>query len=164
MSDRIQSVNDQIENVRQQSASKQMELDKLTDLLSSISQQLTDLQVMERNIQDNLRFRKLEKDVREKRQELGRLSQSGGSFDTEAYKAKLQDLKIQQSNLTGERAMLQGEINELSNQKKGLERDLLTDYKDIEEIYRRQMIKVQTGKLANQDLEKYALALDKYVF
>jgi DNA repair protein RAD50 len=42
-----------------------------------------------------------------------------------------------------------------------LERDLKTDYKDIEEVYRRQLIKVQTGKLANQDLEKYAVALDK---
>jgi len=40
--------------------------------------------------------------------------------------------------------------------------ELATDYKDVENLYRKQLIMVKTERMAHEDLEKYGKALDAY--
>lgn len=51
----------------------------------------------------------------------------------------------------------------MQEQARRLERELRTDYKDIEEEYRKQLIELKTEEMANHDLEKYAKALDNAI-
>ena len=39
--------------------------------------------------------------------------------------------------------------------------ELESEYKDVQKLYTRQLIKVKTAEFAVQDLEKYGKALDK---
>ena len=63
--------------------------------------------------------------------------------------------RLQQAKLGGERETGRSILSE----KKA---ELESEYKDIKNEYRKQLIKVKVGDLSNQDLEKYGKALDRY--
>ncbi|KAJ2156541.1 DNA repair protein rad50 [Coemansia sp. RSA 552] len=69
-------------------------------------------------------------------------------------------LNAKLSQLTSERAGLQGEVKQLEDQARRLARELSTDYKDIEALYVRQLVQCKTEELAHEDLETYGKALD----
>lgn len=50
---------------------------------------------------------------------------------------------------------------QMTEERKRLEKTLAADYKNIDKLYRDQLIKTKTSEVANNDLEKYAKALDK---
>lgn len=51
----------------------------------------------------------------------------------------------------------------MEEQQRRLQRDLIKDYKDIDERHKLQVIKLKTEILANQDLEKYSKALENAI-
>ncbi|KAJ1729358.1 DNA repair protein rad50, partial [Coemansia biformis] len=69
-------------------------------------------------------------------------------------------LNAKLSQLTGERAGLQGEVKQLEDQARRLNHELSTDYKDIDKRYVRQLVQCKTEELASADLETYGKALD----
>ncbi|KAJ2718261.1 DNA repair protein rad50 [Coemansia sp. Benny D115] len=64
------------------------------------------------------------------------------------------------SRLTSKRAGLHGEVKQLEDQTQRLGRELSTDYKDIDQLYVRQLVQCKTEELASSDLETYGKALD----
>ncbi|KAJ2775331.1 DNA repair protein rad50 [Coemansia nantahalensis] len=64
------------------------------------------------------------------------------------------------SQLTGERAGLQGEVKQLEDQARRLGHELATEYKEIDTRYVRQLVQCKTEELASADLETYGKALD----
>ncbi|KAJ2805600.1 DNA repair protein rad50, partial [Coemansia guatemalensis] len=69
-------------------------------------------------------------------------------------------LNAKLSQLTSERAGLQGEVKQLEDQARRLNHELSTDYKDVDTLYVRQLVQCKTEELANTDLETYGKALD----
>ncbi|KAJ2869076.1 DNA repair protein rad50 [Coemansia erecta] len=69
-------------------------------------------------------------------------------------------LNAKLSQLTSERAGLQGEVKQLEDQASRLSRELSTDYRDIDNLYVRQLVQCKTEELAHADLETYGKALD----
>ncbi|KAJ2776211.1 DNA repair protein rad50 [Coemansia javaensis] len=69
-------------------------------------------------------------------------------------------LNARLSRLTGERAGLQGEVKQLEDQAQRLNRELSTDYRDVDQLYVRQLVQCKTEELASTDLETYGKALD----
>ncbi|KAJ1868096.1 DNA repair protein rad50 [Coemansia sp. RSA 989] len=78
--------------------------------------------------------------------------------------ARLQErrnvLNAKLSELTSERAGLQGEVKQLEDQARRLSRELSTEYKDVDKLYVRQLVQCRTEELANSDTEKFTKALD----
>ncbi|KAJ2829157.1 DNA repair protein rad50 [Coemansia sp. 'formosensis'] len=72
-------------------------------------------------------------------------------------------LHAQLSRLTSERAGLQGETKQLEDQARRLARELSTDYRDINELFVKQLVVCKTEELANGDLETYGKALDSAI-
>jgi DNA repair protein RAD50 len=52
---------------------------------------------------------------------------------------------------------------QMTEERKRLEKTLAADYKNIDKLYRDQLIKTKTSEVANNDLEKYAKALDNAI-
>lgn len=50
---------------------------------------------------------------------------------------------------------------QMTEERKRMDKTLKADYKDIEKVFREQLIKTKTSEVANTDLEKYGKALDK---
>ncbi|KAJ2017054.1 DNA repair protein rad50 [Coemansia sp. S680] len=72
-------------------------------------------------------------------------------------------LHAQLSRLTSERAGLQGEIKQLEDQARRLAHELTTDYRDIDQLFVKQLVLCKTEELANADLETYGKALDSAI-
>ena len=54
-----------------------------------------------------------------------------------------------------------GEVSTMRAQVNTYKKDLSTDFKNIAKRYMDQLVKVKMSDMANNDLEKYAKALDK---
>ncbi|KAJ1839223.1 DNA repair protein rad50, partial [Coemansia sp. RSA 2703] len=61
------------------------------------------------------------------------------------------------------RAGLQGEVKQLEDQANRLKHELSTDYKDIDQLYVKQLVQCKTEEMANTDLETYGKALDSAI-
>jgi DNA repair protein RAD50 len=147
-----------------------IEIRNQADRIATLREQIADLEKkeansksFERNVDDNIRFRKLKEEVKEIDNQIADKDLAGANKAKEAFdreyeqgRRKLQELQGQQANITGELAMSKSTLEERRS-------ELESEYKDVQKLYTRQLIKVKTAEFAVQDLEKYGKALDKYV-
>lgn len=122
-----------------------------------------DLQGTERNINDNLRLRKIKSDITKLEDAISDLESKNAEQDRDKYIINSKKLKDRYSRLVTERAGLMGEMNQLDKSLVTKQKELDVEYKDADEIYRRQLIKVRTMEKANEDLDKYGRALDSAI-
>ncbi|EPX73917.1 DNA repair protein Rad50 [Schizosaccharomyces octosporus yFS286] len=136
------------------------ELNSITQKIKSIQERLADLRSRERNISDNLRLRRLHSQFLEALENKNSLIAQQAKTNRQAFRDKMESLKIQYGALNAERAGLLGECRQLDSGVNQLTQDLNLEYKDSDERYRRQLIKTRTTDKANDDIGKYAKALD----
>lgn len=60
-------------------------------------------------------------------------------------------------------AITQGGLLEMRANRQKMEKSLKMDYKNIDKEHKEQLIKTTISEYANNDLEKYGKAVDKYV-
>ena len=102
-------------------------------------------------------------ELREVQARVDSLNQRVGSFDKQNTIVLLQRQQLKQSDLLGERSGLLGEIRQLQDQLVRFNRELDTDYPDVEKSYKRHYIKVKSTGIAIEDLDKYSKALDQAI-
>ncbi|KAK0535217.1 DNA repair protein rad50 [Tilletia horrida] len=116
--------------------------------------------VTERNLDDNLRYRALERqlaDIKSKinEDELRKL------FDAfKLYGNKYKTGKDRENEVNGDIQHLRGVIQGLGDQISDLAKDLKTHYNNIDKRFTEQLVKFKVNELANFDLEKTAKAVD----
>lgn len=49
----------------------------------------------------------------------------------------------------------------MTEHRKGMEKTLKDEYKNVDKLFKEQLIKTKVSEFANNDLEKYGKALDK---
>ncbi|EPY51570.1 DNA repair protein Rad50 [Schizosaccharomyces cryophilus OY26] len=135
-------------------------LDTFTQKIKNIQEKLADLRSRERNISDNLRLRRLHSQFVEALERKNNLKSQQTQSNRQAFRNEMESLKMQYGALNAERAGLLGECRQLDSSVKQLTQDLNLEYKDSDERYRRQLIKTRTTDKANDDIGKYAKALD----
>lgn len=144
-------------------AQYQQDASRLSDSISTASKQASEVQLIERMVLDNLRIRELGKRGRDIQTRVDSLDQRLGTFDKQNTIILLQRQQLKQSDLFGERSGLLGEIRQLQDQFVRLNRELDTDYPDVEKGYKRHYIKVKSTGIAIEDLDKYSKALDQAI-
>jgi len=124
---------------------------------------LANRQVTKRTIADNIKYRKslleidqLSERIKQKNVDMQAIP-GYDSFETDQVEnEKLwRDLKTERDSLSGQIRVYQEQIK---NNEKELTREL---YRNIDDDYRKMMIKVKTTEMADADLSKYYNALDK---
>ncbi|KAJ3185247.1 DNA repair protein rad50 [Gaertneriomyces sp. JEL0708] len=150
---RLQSLRCRVENVKTAIAEKSAGIQK-------IKQQGAGVASLRRQIDDNVRFRQKQRDLRALEESIQRLQKDGAAFDSASIISQYNRLKARHEHLIGERAGLVGESKQMQEQVRRLERELRNDYRDIDLDYQRHLIELKTEEMASSDLEKYARALD----
>jgi DNA repair protein RAD50 len=128
--------------------------------LDSMNKKKSEVAVIQRNIDDNIKLRKLKKRNIEVEQLIVEAQADLARLDERSINEKLADLQSQNDNLQGERAESVGESKQLEIQIKRLKYELSHDYKDINNKYKNAIITQETGALVCSDIEMYGKAME----
>ncbi|THU87035.1 hypothetical protein K435DRAFT_867671 [Dendrothele bispora CBS 962.96] len=114
------------------------------------------------NIRENQRVRRLEKQITETQDEIDTYDMEEAAKARRQFKEKWEPGKARETALHTKYSHIAGEISSHRTQLKTWESDL-QEFKDIVKNYTDQLIKVKMSDMANNDLEKYAKALDNAI-
>lgn len=144
----IQEISIKVENIRENIA----KIDKeISESGSSIS-----------NLRANLRIRKLVTDIAATQAEIDSYDMESAAKAKRTFEDRYQAEKQKETDMQSKYAHLGGEISSLNETLKQVEKDL-REYKDTNRRYTDQLVKVKMSDMANNDLEKYAKALDNAI-
>lgn len=144
----IQEISMKVENIRENIAKIDKEINESG---SSIS-----------NLRENLRIRKLVKDIAATQAEIDSYDMESAAKAKRTFDDRYQAEKQKETDMQSKYAHLGGEISSLNETLKQVEKDL-REYKDTNKRYTDQLVKVKMSDMANNDLEKYAKALDNAI-
>ncbi|KAH9820100.1 hypothetical protein DFH28DRAFT_1200782 [Melampsora americana] len=136
---------------------------KLADsqqMLIDLDQESTKAKEFERNIGDNIRLRAHRDEIVGLESALEELDVEGAREANRKYDEEYHKARKLQADLQAEHAKLGGEIGMDRKNLKDKKSEMNVEFKDIFNRHRNQLIKVKTVEIANQDLDKYAKALD----
>ncbi|KAG9296018.1 hypothetical protein G9A89_011870 [Geosiphon pyriformis] len=116
-----------------------------------------------RIIKDNVDYRKLQSDIETCVAEIQHLDGEIGKQDDTGYSNQLKVLRNKQEEASSKKSMLSGELLQMEQQINFIEKEFETDYKDVKENCRRQLIIFKTLEMAVDDLVTYAKTLDSAI-
>lgn len=165
---RKQDIKAKLKTIEARIREADLELQSHADRMANLREQIAALEKeeanskqMERNVDDNIRYRLLKEEVKEIENNIASKDLEGANKakarfdqDYEQGRKKLQGLQAQQAKITGELAMAKSNLDERRA-------EIESEYKDVVKLYTKQLIKVKTAEFAIQDLEKYGKALDR---
>ncbi|KAJ1981324.1 DNA repair protein rad50 [Dimargaris cristalligena] len=153
-----------------------------TDRLADLDRRALDLDAFTKQLRDNIEYHEyldrithLETKIQEteatlaQHRETAQAHISGhsrnhahrpGDNPTTDWEPELAALQEEHAALTAKGAGIQGEMKQLQAQRRQYRMELDTDFPNVDTQFRDQLIKFKTTELANQDLDKYAKALD----
>ncbi|KAK7469247.1 DNA repair protein rad50 [Stygiomarasmius scandens] len=114
------------------------------------------------NLRENQRVRKLEKQIADTQAEIDSYDLEEAAKAKRLFKEKWEPAKAEENRLQTKYSHIAGEISSYRTQLKTVEDDL-KEFKDVVKNYTDQLIKVKMSDMANNDLEKYAKALDNAI-
>lgn len=159
----LQDICSSLARLRTEIGTLEQQIDTTNQEIHETEVQISDLQNTERNINDNLRLRKVREDIARVKRQIVELESKNAERDREQYVLDSKRLKDRYSKLITERAGLLGEIAQMDNQLKQKQKELSGEFADADENYRTKLICVRTMEKANEDLDKYGKALDNAI-
>ncbi|WVO14305.1 hypothetical protein L204_101937 [Cryptococcus depauperatus] len=160
---RIQENDSYIADLKRQVSQCNNTRAKIDTEIARLSSELSKSESLKTNISSNLRYRedavKIEKvkkeleilDIKEAAESRVKFNQEYGGMLDEATEAQ------------GQMSVTQGHLLAMIENRKKLEKTLKTDYKNIDNVFKEQLIKTTISEYANNDLEKYGKALDNAI-
>lgn len=136
---------------------------ELSEEVKELQRALNDSVSRERNITDNLEYRSIERDLDGITQEISQLDIANAKIQRESYQEESRKLRSIISDLNSEYAGKVGEIKQIKDQIKQLQKDLSVEFKDIDKVYHEEWVKLQTNLLVSNDLATYSKALDNAI-
>ncbi|SCV74588.1 BQ2448_7617 [Microbotryum intermedium] len=132
----------------------------LQDEMVSADRRLADSHAVLRNLHDNVRLRKSKRDLATIDAQLETLDDEGARKAYRKFDAEYTAMRQKQSQKQSDQAKLGGELATMRSALKEKKEELASEYDKIEEKYKQELIKVKTTQFVNEDLLKYAKALD----
>ncbi|XP_013403610.1 DNA repair protein RAD50 [Lingula anatina] len=151
-------------DIQEKLGSAQQEQESLNGKINKIKEDLTTQQVKERELNDNLSLRNKEDEITAVTVKIEELREQLGGLDATNLERERRKLNEEYETLTKEKHQKEGRQHGLEEQIRQFRRELKDDmYKDADVKYRDKMIVLRTTELANLDLEKYYMALDRAI-
>ncbi|QRW27108.1 DNA repair protein RAD50 [Rhizoctonia solani] len=144
-------------------AELEQSVQELREELAEIDREIHEAGATLAKFRDNLSLRKMKQDIENIQTEIAQhdLEQAGAAkaqFD-ERYQIE----KDKENKLRSKQARLAGELGILKSQLKSSKQELASQFQGINEKYTKQLVQVKMADMANNDLEKYAKALDNAI-
>ncbi|BEJ06595.1 hypothetical protein CcaverHIS641_0311170 [Cutaneotrichosporon cavernicola] len=131
--------------------------------VSGLQEDVSRAHVTRRNLKSNLDFRAEERSIEKVQEEMDELDLEGAARDRRSFNQEYKQKLEEETDVQNRWQLCSGQVMQMAEERKRLEKTLSSDYKNIDKLYRDQLIKTKTSEVANNDLEKYAKALDNAI-
>ncbi|KAJ3118668.1 DNA repair protein rad50 [Physocladia obscura] len=152
-----------IKKLRNEIQKIQVQRDESNARILTIQKTASEVTGIQRAVSDNLKFREQEKLLQEILAEIDKLKEDTKRFNHMNAEKQRHKYVTKIENLSGELAMITGELKIMEEQQQRIKDDLESNFADIVQKHQRQVIKLKTESLAVQDLEKYSKALENAI-
>ncbi|CAG8478399.1 9193_t:CDS:10 [Ambispora gerdemannii] len=161
--DLLSQSNAEIQRLESEISTKTKELEKLQQQLQRFDKLASEVENTKRNINDNIRYRQIQKNIDEIAHEIDHLQGEIGQQTDARYSQQLSELQKKHEKFTMQRATLIGELSQIQEQIRKQELELKQNYKNAKEEYHKQFINVTVEKMGINDLDTYAKTLDNAI-
>ncbi len=131
--------------------------------VSEEERKLADTNNEERNLKNNLDIRHMQNKLREIEIEISEMNVQNAESERDRYQEESSRLREEYSSMNAELAGKMGEIKQIEDQAKQYQKELNSEFKDIEKSYQEEWVKLQTKTLVLNDLGTYSIALDSAI-
>ncbi|PIL22506.1 hypothetical protein GSI_15195 [Ganoderma sinense ZZ0214-1] len=159
---RLKDINEAIEEKEAEVKEQALKLEQIRAKLGEIDKEISEAAVTLANLRENIRFRRLKRDLAATEAELDAIDMEEAAKAKRIWTEKWNVEKQKETDLQTKYAHIGGELSSLKSQLKTFENDM-SDFKNANKKYRDQLIRVKMSDMANNDLEKYAKALDNAI-
>lgn len=152
-----------ISALEEEEAASRTHAECLNENIKSYEKTVASAKEAERNLSDNIRYRKLVAELEEIRDQINSYDLEETTRAKKQFDEMYDESRQKESKKQAQHYALGGELLSEKKRIEGLTSDLHTEYRDIDYIHHRQHVAVTASTLANDDLEKYAKALEGWV-
>ncbi|KAG7664165.1 RAD50 [[Candida] subhashii] len=131
--------------------------------IKALEKEVFDASAIERNIIVNIDYRVQLNKLDETDFQLNSMDIENAQTKKEEYQEMSKRLRQEISDLTSRHAGKTGEVKQIRDQIKGLQKELETEYKNVNQTYHEEWIKLQTNMLVSNDIQNYSKALDNAI-
>lgn len=149
--------------VKQTISSTESDIKTLEEKLKKLQVEIADFKERERQIRDNLEYRELERELDKYQEKLNELDVKNAEIERENYQVASKRIRDQITELTSNLYGKEGEVKQIKDQIKSFQKELDTEFKDIDKQYHKEWVKLQTNLLVSNDLQTYSQALDNAI-
>ncbi|PSR71740.1 hypothetical protein PHLCEN_2v12388 [Hermanssonia centrifuga] len=153
----------EIEDLQSKIEDFNKDLESLRAVMNAIDKEINQSGASVANLRENIRVRRLIKDIAATQAKIDTFDMEEAAKAKRNFQEKYPIEKQRETDMQSKYAHIGGELSTYEQQLKVFEDDMKKRYTDIGKKYRDQLIKVKMSDMANDDLEKYAKALDNAI-
>jgi DNA repair protein RAD50 len=128
-----------------------------------LEKEIADASKIEQNIVSNIDYRGLIKELEKVGNEISALDIDNAQIRKEEYHEKSRNLRQTISDLNSSHAGKIGEMKQIKDQIATMQKELDSEYKNVDNTYHEEWIKLQTNMLVSNDIQTYSKALDNAI-
>lgn len=153
----------QVKEAMESRESKNSKISDNLKIIRRLEKENADASKIEQNIIYNIDYRGLQHQLEQVDEKIRDLDMTNAHVRKEEYQQKSRKLREQISELNASHAGKIGEIKQIKDQISAMQKELDTDYKNIDRAYHEEWIKLQTNLLISNDIQTYSKALDNAI-
>lgn len=161
--DSLEKVQFQIKEVSSEISALENKIENTGNLISEQEMKLADSNNEERNLRNNLDIRQLEFEASNIEKEISNIDIKDAEQQRDKYQERSKQMRDKYNELNAQLAGKMGEIKQLEDQGKQIQRDLTIEFQDVDKLYQEEWVKLQTKTIVNDDLNTYSKALDSAI-
>ena len=134
-----------------------------TNEIKKFEKLVMDSSRVEHNIISNIDYRAQINRLDEAEFQLNSMDIENAQLQKEEYQQNSKRIREEISDLSSRHAGKVGEVKQIKDQIETLKKELATEYKNVDEMYHEEWIKLQTNLLVSNDIQNYSKALDNAI-
>ncbi|KAL4258232.1 P-loop containing nucleoside triphosphate hydrolase [Pleurotus pulmonarius] len=158
----LEDCNQKVEEYGKEIEDLARSIDQIRGVIAGIEKVINESGASVANLRENLRVRRLLNDIAKTQQEIDSYDMEEAARARRNFTEKYDVAKKKENDLHSKFSHVAGELSSHKAQLSGWEEDL-KEYMGVYKKYTDQLISVKMSEMANNDLEKYAKALDNAI-
>lgn len=160
---KIEENKTQVRNAMESREAKNKTITENLIKIRKLEKENADASKIEQNIIHNIDYRGIQHELEKTDEKIRALDMANAQTRKDEYQQKSRTLREQISELNASHAGKIGEVKQIKDQISSMQKELDTDYKNIDKTYHEEWIKLQTNMLISNDIQTYSKALDNAI-
>lgn len=152
-----------MEAIVKETDSIKAQISENSNVVKKFEKLVMDSSRVEHNIVANIDYRAQVSRLDETEFQLNSMDIENAQLQKEEYQQNSKRIRDEISDLSSRHAGKVGEVKQIKDQIETLKKELATEYKNVDEMYHEEWIKLQTNLLVSNDIQNYSKALDNAI-